>query len=205
MKLTSTSLAHGQRIPERFAMGKPADPATFSDNVSPHLAWSGAPEGTRSFVLLCVDDDVPSRGDDVNQAGKVVPASLPRVPFYHWVLADIPASRSELPEGASANGVTQGGKACGPVDHGVQGANDYTSWFAGDETMGGDYGGYDGPFPPWNDERRHHYHFVLYALDIESLGLSGAFRGGDVLSAIEGHVLAQAAISCTYSIYGDAF
>ena len=79
MKLTSTSLAHGQRIPERFAMGKPADPATFSDNVSPHLAWSGAPEGTRSFVLLCVDDDVPSRGDDVNQAGKVVPASLPRV------------------------------------------------------------------------------------------------------------------------------
>ena len=205
MKLTSTSLGHGQRIPARYAMGRPAEPATFSDNVSPQLAWTGAPAGTKSFALVCVDDDVPSRGDDVNQPGRVVPASLPRVAFYHWVLADLPASCAGLAEGASSEGVTTAGKPCGPAHGGVQGANDYTSWFAGDPTMAGDYGGYDGPFPPWNDERRHHYHFVLYALDIASTGLSGAFRGPDLLAAIEGHVLAQAAISAHYSIYADAF
>ena len=205
MKLHSNSLTHGARVPTENAMGKAGKPATFSDNVSPHLAWEDAPEGTLSFALICVDDDVPSRGEDVNKADRTVPASLPRVPFYHWVLAGIPATTTSIAAGASAKGVTRGGKPCGAVDHGVQGANDYTSWFAGDETMDGDYGGYDGPFPPWNDERRHHYHFVLYALDIKELGLIGAFRGPDLLAAIEGHVLAQAAISCTYNIYADAF
>ena len=57
------------------------------------------------------------------------------------------------------------------------GVNNYTDWFAGDEQMAGDYGGYDGPCPPWNDELLHHYRFTLYALDVPSLGLPGAFGG----------------------------
>ena len=55
--------------------------------------------------------------------------------------------------------------------------------------MEGTYGGYDGPFPPLNDERLHHYHFIVYALDVPSLELEGDFKLDDVRAAIEGHVL----------------
>ena len=47
-----------------------------------------------------------------------------------------------------------------------QGINDYTGWFAGDKDMAGNYFGYDGPCPPWNDEIPHRYVFTLYALDV---------------------------------------
>ena len=66
--------------------------------------------------------------------------------------------------------------------------------------MGGVYGSYDGPCPPWNDSIVHHYHFTVYALDVETLGLSGEFGGDDVRQAIEGHVLAQAEHVGTYSM-----
>lgn len=62
----------------------------MSDNKNPHLQWSDLPAGTRSLVLICHDYDVPSKGDDVNQEGKTVPANLPRVDFYHWVMIDLP-------------------------------------------------------------------------------------------------------------------
>ena len=205
MKLTSHSFDHNTRVPARNAMGVPDDaaPATFGPNVSPHFAWSEVPEGTKSFAIVCHDPDVPSVGDDVNQAGRTVPRDLPRVDFFHWVLADIPADRRELAEGADADGVTPRGKALGATPSGVRGLNSYTGWFAGDPDMGGDYGGYDGPFPPWNDERLHHYHFTLYALDVETLGLSGRFGGPEVRAAVEGHVLAQAVHIGTYSLNPD--
>ena len=66
--------------------------------------------------------------------------------------------------------------------------------------MAGDYYGYDGPCPPWNDERLHRYHFRVAALDIPSLGLEGRFDIGDVRRAMEGHVLAEAEIIGTYSL-----
>ncbi len=203
MKLRSNSLADGERIPARYAMGRPDGEghATFSDNVSPHLAWSDVPAGTKSFAILCHDPDVPSVGDDVNQDGKTVSKDLPRVDFFHWVLVDIPAAVRELAEGADADGVTAKGKAPGPAASGVRGVNSYTGWFAGDPDMGGDYGGYDGPFPPWNDEIMHHYHFTVFALDVESLGLSGTFGGPEVRAAMAGHVLAQAKIVGTYTNY----
>jgi phosphatidylethanolamine-binding protein (PEBP) family uncharacterized protein len=163
MKLTSDSFAHGDPIPVKHAFGK-HDPETrvaLSDNVSPHLAWSEVPEGTRSFVLIVHDVDVPSRADDVNKEGRIVPPDLPRVDFFHWVLVDIPASTRSLPEGAFSSGVTPRGKspdAPGGMRHGI---NDYTSWFAGDPDMEGTYHGYDGPCPPWNDSIVHHYHFTL--------------------------------------------
>ena len=94
MKLWSDSWINGERIPTRFAAGKP-DPqsgVTFSDNLSPHLAWSEVPAGTLSFALICHDFDVPSRGDDVNQTDREVPADLPRVDFFHWVMVDLPAT-----------------------------------------------------------------------------------------------------------------
>ena len=194
--------APGAPIPARFAFGQPgADgPFDFGGNFSPAIQWSSAPEGTRSFALVCHDPDVPSSGEDVNQEGKTVPAALPRVDFFHWVLVDIPAGTSAIPEGAASEGITARGKALGATEHGLTGKNDYTGWFAGDADMGGVYGSYDGPCPPWNDSIVHHYHFTVYALDVETLGLSGEFGGDDVRQAIEGHVLAQAEHVGTYSM-----
>jgi len=57
--------------------------------------------------------------------------------------------------------------------------------------MKGQYFGYDGPCPPWNDERLHHYHFTVYALSVKTLGLSGAFDAEAALAAMKGKVLAK--------------
>ena len=59
-----------------------------------------------------------------------------------------------------------------------QGINDYTGWFAGDKDMAGNYFGYDGPCPPWNDEILHHYVFTVYALDVPRLDIAGDFGIG---------------------------
>lgn len=207
MKLRSEGFENGARIPEKYAMGKP-DPkthATFSDNLNPPLSWSDAPAGTRSFALIIHDPDVPSRPDDVNKEGRTVPSSLARVDYFHWVLVDIPASRTSIAEGEFSRGVTAKGKAGPESKDGMRhGLNNYTQWFEGDPQMQGNYFGYDGPFPPWNDERLHHYHFTLYALDVEKLGVSGNFTGDDVRKAVEGHVLGKAEWMGTYSIYADA-
>ncbi|MCH9681865.1 MAG: YbhB/YbcL family Raf kinase inhibitor-like protein [Deltaproteobacteria bacterium] len=194
--------SHGDPIPAKFAFGKPGNDGPFatSDNLSPAIRWSNPPVGTRSFAIICHDPDVPSVGDDVNLQGKTVPADLPRVPFFHWVLVDIPVGVSAMDQGAAADGVTARGKAVGRTAHGVAGANDYTGWFAGDPDMEGTYGGYDGPCPPWNDSIVHHYHFTVYALDVPSLGLQDGFTGPDALAAIEGHVLASASYMGTYSM-----
>jgi Raf kinase inhibitor-like YbhB/YbcL family protein len=203
MKLATTAFADGGAIPAEFAFGR-IDPAThvaLSQNLNPDFAWSGAPAGTRSFALVCHDPDVPSRGDDVNQEGRVVPASLPRVDFFHWVLVDLPAATSSIARGAHASGVTARGKA-GPAapGGGRHGLNDYTGWFAGDKDMGGDYHGYDGPCPPWNDAIPHRYVFTLFALDVPSLDLPPRFTGQDARKAMQGHVLAQAAVTGRYTL-----
>jgi len=81
-----------------------------------------------------------------------------------------------------------------------QGLNDYTGWFATDHDMSGDYFGYDGPCPPWNDAIVHHYVFTLYALDLDRVAVDGRFTANDVLRAIEGHVLGKASITGTYTL-----
>jgi phosphatidylethanolamine-binding protein (PEBP) family uncharacterized protein len=78
--------------------------------------------------------------------------------------------------------------------------NDYTGWFAGDAQMGGDYLGYDGPYPPFNDARVHRYFFRLYALDVASLDLPDRFTAADVQRAVQGHALAEAAVQGTYTL-----
>jgi len=201
-KVKIAAWPNGGAIPEDYAFCKPATEGhiAMSRNLSPAIAWSGAPAGTRSFAILCHDPDVPSKADDVNQEGRTVPASLPRVDFFHWVLVDIPADVISLAEGADADGITPGGKAPGATANGVRGINNYTDWFASDEAMKGDYGGYDGPCPPWNDEILHHYHFAVFALDVPSLGLDGRFGGPEALAAMAGHVLAKDTWIGTYTL-----
>lgn len=203
MQLMSSSFGHGQRIPAEFAFGVP-DPVEhlrLGANRNPDLRWSGVPSATRSLVLVCVDTDVPTRGDDVNQAGRVVPASLPRTDFYHWLMVDIPPTVQEIAAGTCSDGIVARGKRTPAGPAGArQGLNDYTTWFAGDAGMGGEYLGYDGPCPPWNDELLHHYHFVLYATDLDRCPVDGAFTAVQVRAAIAGHVLAEARLTGTYSL-----
>lgn len=216
MYIQSASFDAGTPIPPEFAFCRP-DPeqhAVFSDNRSPALAWGDLPQGTRSLVLLCVDTDVPTVGDDVNQEGRTVPRDLPRTDFTHWVMVDVPATCTGLAAGECSDGVTAGGKQDPPGPAGArQGVNDYTGWFAGDPEMGGTYRGYDGPGPPWNDELVHHYHFQLCALDVERLDLDldldvqgegegegeRDFTAADVRAAMQGHVLGEAQVVGTYT------
>jgi Raf kinase inhibitor-like YbhB/YbcL family protein len=203
MKLWSDSWANGDRIGERYAAGKldGASGVTFSDDLNPHLAWSDVPSGAKSLVLICHDFDVPSKGDDVNQPGREVPSDLPRVDFFHWLLVDLPPTLTRIVEGEFSRGFTARGKP-GPASlHGAcQGLNDYTGWFAANAEMAGNYFGYDGPFPPFNDSLVHHYVFTLYALDVARLPLEGAFNGAQVREAIAGHVLDAATYSGTYTL-----
>jgi len=203
VQLMSSSFGHLTRIPEEFAFGVPdaAQHLRLGRNRNPHLYWSGVPSGTKSLVLLCVDTDVPTRADDVNQEGRVVPASLPRTDFYHWVMVDIPVTVHEIAAGACSDGIVPRGKRSPAGPAGArQGLNDYTLWFAGDADMAGQYLGYEGPCPPWNDELLHHYHFVLYATDLALCPVEEAFTGQQVRAAIAGHVLAEATLTGTYSL-----
>jgi len=203
MKLSSTSFADGQRISGEFAFAvfDAAYHVRLGDNRNPHLAWVDVPEGVKSFAVICIDPDTPSKGDDVNQEDRSVPADLPRVDFFHWVLVDLPAELREIAAGEFSDEVTPRGKAGPAAPHGARrGINDYTLWFANDNDMRGDYYGYDGPCPPWNDEREHRYVFTLYALDIERLPLEGRFNGPAALAALQGHILAQASLTGTYTL-----
>jgi Raf kinase inhibitor-like YbhB/YbcL family protein len=203
MKLTTTAFPDQGVIPGEFAFAviDPAAHVKLSANRNPDFAWTDVPAGTRSLALICHDPDVPSRGDDVNKEGREVPASLPRVDFFHWAVIDMKPDTPGIARGEHSSGVTAKGKP-GPqapreARHGV---NDYTGWFAGDAAMGGDYYGYDGPCPPWNDAIPHRYVFTLYALDVPRLDVSGKFTGADVRLAMQGHILAQAAVTGRYTL-----
>lgn len=207
MKLWSNSFKNNERIPEEFAFGKHNSQShvELSSNKNPHFAWSDIPKGTKSLALICHDSDVPSKPDNVNKEGKTIPAGLPRVDFFHWVLVDISKDTKEIRTGEFSNGITTKGKP-GPKapNRTRQGINNYTNWFEGDKDMAGNYFGYDGPCPPWNDEIIHHYHFTLCALDVDKCSVEGNFTGPDVLKAIKGHVLAKTSITGTYAINPEA-
>jgi Raf kinase inhibitor-like YbhB/YbcL family protein len=198
MKLDSQSFHNGQPIPAEFAAG---DATGFAGNRNPQLAWREVPDGTRSFVLLCVDPDVPTVPETVGRTDVTVPLDQPRGEFVHWVMVDIPAQLREIAAGSCSDGFSVGGKAqlAGPAGA-RQGLNDYTGWFAGDAQMGGTYRGYDGPYPPFNDERLHRYFFRLFALDIAQLPVDGDFTAAQVLRAMQGHVLAEASVHGTYTL-----
>jgi Raf kinase inhibitor-like YbhB/YbcL family protein len=92
MQITSSAFGDGERIPTRHT-GE-------SDDVSPALQWTKAPEGTKEFALICHDPDAPL----------IKPATYG---FVHWVLYGIPGSVNALPEGISDY-------TCGMNDFGKQ-------------------------------------------------------------------------------------
>src|SRR5690606_3791151 len=137
--------------------------------------------------------------------GVEIPVAHPRGDFVHWAMADIAADLRGIDAGSCSDGVTRGGKSAPPGPAGArQGLNDYTGWFAGDDELGGEYVGYAGPYPPPRDVRGHRYFFRVFALDVDPLELASTFAAGDVLRAMQGHVLAEAATYATYSLHPRA-
>lgn len=202
MRLTSESFEHRQRLPAEFAAGvRSGDGVGFGPNRNPHLRWHDAPTSAKSFALLCIDPDVPTVPEMVGRDDVRIPVEQPRCDFVHWVMVDIPADVTEIAAGSCSDGVVPHGKAMPPGPPGSrQGLNDYTGWFAGDSAMAGDWHGYDGPFPPPNDLRLHRYFFRAFALDVARLDLPARFTAADVLRAMHGHRLAEAATYATYSL-----
>ena len=201
MKIHSDSFEHGKRIPATFAMGAANG---FGGNRNPQLGWTDVPAGTRSFVLLCIDTDAPTDGALVADSDTPIPVAHPRGEFVHWVVADIPGDVREIAAGSCSDGVTAHGKRDGLDAGGRRGLNDYTGWFSGDAGMGGQYFGYDGPYPPAHDLRVHRYFFRLFALDAATLELPGAFTAGEVFRAMHGHVLSEASTYGTYTLDSNA-
>lgn len=198
MHIRSSSFEHRQRIPAQFALGAPDG---FGGNRNPQLGWDDVPEGTQSFALLCIDADAPTDPKLAGKPGFEIPAEHPRGAFVHWAMADIAADVREIAEGSCSDGVDKGGKRAPRGPPGArQGLNDYTGWFDADPDMRGQYFGYDGPCPPWNDTRVHRYHFAVHALDVATLNLSGPFTLADLRQAMAGHVLASAEWLGTYTI-----
>lgn len=203
MKLWSNDFSDGDPIPGEFALCLPhaETHATFGPNRNPHLAWQGVPEHAESLAVIVHDCHAPTSPADVNQEGREVPVDLPRADFFHWLLADLSPSVASIDAGSFADGVIPGGRddAEGPLGT-HQGLNDYTNWFTGDPDMEGEYFGYDGPCPPWNDSLVHRYVFSVFALDVDTLAVPRGFTGPEARSAMAGHILADASISGTYAL-----
>ena len=148
--LTSAAFQDGAGIPVKYTCD--------GVDVSPPLSWSGAPAGTGSFALIVDDPDAP--------AGT----------WVHWVLYNLPAAVSELPENIAKVESLD-------LDGARQGRNDFRR------------PGYGGPCPPPGPA--HRYLFKLYAL-AAPLTLKAGAQKRDVEAAMEGHVLATARLMGTY-------
>jgi Raf kinase inhibitor-like YbhB/YbcL family protein len=163
------AFADGGAIPDRYTCG--------GENASPSLSWSGVPVEARSLALIVYDADAgPGLGAGTDLG------------FIHWMVYDLPPSSAGLPEGATGNAQA--------LDGGIESPNDFFKAsggsFPGGAAIRGT--GYDGPCPPGE----HTYVFRLLALD-EPLALPTDSPPQAVLDALEGHVVAAADWTGTYS------
>ena len=153
LQLTSSSFQPEGNIPRQFTCE--------GEDISPDLTWKNAPSGTKSFALIVHDPDAPRAGG-----------------FTHWVVYNISAKVTHIPQAAPKGEKLPGG--------GIQGKNDFGQT------------GYLGPCPP---SGTHRYYFYLYALDTELKLPSGATKD-DVEKAIKGHVLEKAELMGKYKKTG---
>jgi len=152
LTITSTAFAPEGAIPSLYTCeGK---------DISPPLAWNGAPAATKSFALIVDDPDAPD------------PAA-PKMTWVHWVLYDIPAATTGLPEAVHASALPPGTR---------EGVNDWGRT------------GFGGPCPPIG---RHRYFHKLYALDAVLPDLKRPKKAA-LEKAMQGHILAQAVLIGTY-------
>ncbi|MFD4676537.1 YbhB/YbcL family Raf kinase inhibitor-like protein [Lentzea sp. NPDC058450] len=147
--VTSTSITDGAPLPPEQLSGK---------DISPQLSWSGAPEGTRSYAVTVYDPDAPTGSG-----------------FWHWAVADIPATCTELPEGASGSGLPEGA---------IQLPNDAR------------LAQFVGAAPPAG-HGEHRYFVVVHALGVESIGVPADGTPALLGFLMSAHVLGRAVLVAT--------
>ena len=198
LEVGSTSFAYGGKIPEKFAYCAPDGKGKTQNaqNISPEIHWSGAPKETKSFAIVVVDPDVPAKFDDANKEGKTIAKDLPRQNFYHWVQIGIPANVNSLEE---ANDTVN---SLPSKYRGFALVNDYASFMK--DKPKENFASYDGPCPPWNDERVHSYHFMVYALPTEKLDIKAGQTGKDLSMILEQKAIAKGEIVGTFSNFAPS-
>jgi len=202
LKVGVDSIKSGKMIPNKYTFCMPAAQghAGPAANISPPISWSKGPKGTQSYAVILTDTDSPKENrDKMNKEGMTVPSTSARQTFYHWVTVDIPANVTSLKEGNDSTARVAHGKPATPSGVGVRGLNMFTVAFAANDAMKGNYYGYDGPCPPWNDENVHHYHFNVYALNVKSLNMPKDFDGPAVMEAMKGKILAEGKLDAIYT------
>ncbi|MFC1677546.1 YbhB/YbcL family Raf kinase inhibitor-like protein [Planctomycetota bacterium] len=148
IKISSSAFTEGGMIPSKYTCdGK---------DMSPALSWQGVPQETKSIALICDDPDAPMGT------------------FVHWVLFNLPADTTQLPENYPEDETLDNGARQGITDFGKT--------------------GYGGPCPP---SGTHRYFFKIYALDtvIDMVSLVDKPK---LLEAMDGHILAQGQLMGRY-------
>ncbi len=158
MRLFSQDFNDGDKMPERHVFN---GMGYQGDNLSPHLAWDEVPEGTKSFVVTCYDPDAPTGSG-----------------WWHWVVANIPAEVTVLPQGAGS-GVAE------LPESAIQTPTDFGQT------------GYGGAAPPQGES--HRYIFSVHALDVETLDVDEGASGAMVGFNVHFHALASASVTVKYA------
>jgi Raf kinase inhibitor-like YbhB/YbcL family protein len=203
LKVTVDSVKNGGMLANKYAFCMPAAQGhtTAGPNINPSIKWSKGPSGTKSYAIILYDTDSPAeQREKMNKEGETLTAAVKRKVFNHWVLVDIPSRVRSIKEGEASHERVLRGKPPTPAPVGaVNGLNDYTTATAANPAMKGNYYGYDGPCPPWNDENLHHYHFAVYALSVETLNLPKDFDAAAAKEAMKDKVLAEGELLTVYT------
>jgi len=162
--LTSKDLTEGQPLPAAQLSGLFGVPGGC--DISPQLSWSGAPEGTKSYAVTMYDPDAPTGSG-----------------FWHWAVADIPASVTELPADA--------GNGTGDLlpEGAIQLPNDARA------------ARFIGGAPPAG-HGVHRYFLVVQALDVEKIGVDGNATPAFLGFTTSGHILGRAVLTATAETTG---
>ena len=161
--LRSSAFPEGGMIPAKYAE---------SSLISPPLTWGEIPKGTKSLALAVTDPDVPER------------FNFPRV-FVHWMIYNIPASVTNLPEGASPGGNLPSGTKELNTDFVTFGIPGYANHYGG----------------PWPPDAAHRYVFTLYALKLESLDIP---KDADYMAFVKAVLPYTIATATLIGLYGPA-
>ena len=96
--VTSNSFKDGDYLPKEFILSADFGFGCAGGNTSPHLKWSGAPAGTKSFAITCYDPDAPTGSG-----------------FWHWLVVNVPANVTELAAGAGSAAARYPRARCRPA------------------------------------------------------------------------------------------
>ena len=157
-ELKSAAVTQGQPLPLAQMSGAFGIPG--GQDVSPDLTWSGAPEGTKSYAVTMYDPDAPTMSG-----------------FWHWAVANIPASVTTLPAGVGSD--LPAGAVQLPNDARLP--------------------QYIGAAPPAG-HGPHRYFITVHALDVEDIGVPAEGTPAFLGFNIAGHILARATIMPTAEI-----